>query len=141
MSENQKVFGGCLCGKFRYEVTPPATASAICCCESCTKAAGAPAICWTGFKRSDFRVLNGMVEIYQSSPGVNRGFCPHCGTTLTYQMDPSIFQVDTSAIEQPIIGDDMFIATRTLDNPNAFPPDHKPAFYDERVNWFNLEGG
>lgn len=131
--------GGCLCGQVRYQVTEPATFCAICCCESCTMAAGAPSICWTGFEKSGFKILKGDVETFQSSPGVNRGFCRHCGTTLTYQMDPSTYQMDTSAIEQPVIGDDMFIATRTLDNPNAFPPDHGPVFYDERVSWFNLK--
>ena len=130
--------GGCLCGEVRYQVTEPAIFCAICCCNTCTKAVGAPAICWTGFGKSHFKILNGSLEIYQSSPGTYRGFCRHCGTTLTYQMDPSAYQIDPSATEQPQIGDDVYIATRTLDNSGAFPPDHKPTFYHERVNWFNL---
>ena len=130
--------GGCLCGQVRYQVKEPATFCAICCCESCTMASGAPSICWTGFGKSDFRLLKGNIGNYQSSPGVQRGFCPHCGTTLTYQMDPSSYQMNLSAVEQPQIGDDMFIATRTLDCPDAFPPDHAPTFYHERMHWFNL---
>ena len=131
--------GGCLCGSVRYQVMEPALFSAICCCQSCTKAAGAPSICWTGFDKSGFDVIAGELTVFSSSTGIYRGFCNKCGTTLTYRMDTSEYQVDHAAAEQPQIGDEMYIATATLDEPGQFPPDHPPTFYNERVHWFNLE--
>jgi hypothetical protein len=34
--------------------------------------------------------------------------------------------------------DDIYIATRTLDDPTAYPPDEH-VFYGERVAWFNVK--
>ena len=126
---NQVHRGGCLCGDVRYQVSGPSVWKAICYCESCTRAAGAPAIAWAGIGASRFRVLKGSIRIYESTPGILRGFCPRCGTTLTYQKDPAV-----------VAGaqDDVYIATRTLDDPNAYPPDEH-VFYGERVAWFEAD--
>ena len=32
------------------------------------------------------------MEIHESSPGVLRGFCRHCGTPLTYQKNPKVLK-------------------------------------------------
>jgi len=121
--------GGCLCGNVRYEVSGPSFWKSICYCESCTRAAGAPAIACAGFDKSKFRLLKGHIEIYESSPGVLRGFCRHCGTSLTYQKNPEVLE---GAL------DDVYILTRTLDDPSGYPPDDH-VHYDERVSWFNVE--
>ncbi|HEX9770334.1 MAG TPA: GFA family protein, partial [Kiloniellales bacterium] len=100
--------GGCLCGAVRYRVSGPSVWRAVCTCESCTRAAGAPLVAWAGFPSARFEVLAGEVAIYESTPGVRRGFCGRCGTTLTYQKDPQVL---------PGFADDVYIATRTLDDP------------------------
>ena len=129
MTDEQTHAGGCLCGEVRYQVSGASIWNAICYCESCTRAAGAPAIAWAGFDKSKFRVLNGSVEIYQSSRGVLRGFCRRCGTTLTYQKNPEVLEGAQ---------DDVYVATRTLDDPSAYPPDEH-VLYGERVGWFNVD--
>ncbi len=129
MTTTETHSGGCLCGKVRYEVSGSSIWKSVCYCESCTRAAGAPAIAYAGFEKSKFRLLHGSIEIYESSPGVLRGFCRRCGTSLTYQKNPKVLE---GAL------DDMYIATRTLDNPNAYPPDEH-VHYGERVSWFNVE--
>jgi hypothetical protein len=73
--------------------------------------------------------LKGRIEIYESSPGVFRGFCYRCGTSLTYQKNPE-------AIEGA--QDDVYVLTRTLDDPSAYPPDEH-VHYGERVSWFNVD--
>jgi hypothetical protein len=73
--------------------------------------------------------LKGSIEIYQSSPGVLRGFCRHCGTSLTYQKNPKVLE---GAL------DDLYVLTRTLDDPSAHPPDEH-VHYRERVRWFNVD--
>ena len=129
MTTNETHSGGCLCGDVRYEVSGSSIWKAICYCESCTRAAGAPAIACAGFEKSKFRLLNGRIEIYESSPGVLRGFCRRCGTSLTYQKNPKVLEGAR---------DDVYILTRTLDDPNAYPPDEH-VHYGERVSWFNVE--
>ncbi len=129
MTTNETHSGGCLCGEVRYEISGSSIWSAICYCESCTRAAGAPAMAWAGFDKSKFRLLHGSIEIYESSPGVLRGFCRRCGTSLTYQKNSKVLEGAQ---------DDVYIATRTLDDPNAHPPDEH-VHYGKRVSWFNVE--
>ena len=129
MTTNETHSGGCLCGEVRYEVSGSSIWKSICYCESCTRAAGAPAIACAGFDKSKFRLLHGRIEIYESSPGVLRGFCRRCGTSLTYQKNPKVLEGAQ---------DDVYILTRTLDDPNAYPPDEH-VHYGERVSWFNVE--
>jgi hypothetical protein len=126
MDDHQAHEGGCFCGDIRYAVEGPSVWKAVCYCDSCTRASGAPAIAWTGIPKNRFRLLRGRLTIFESSRGILRGFCGRCGTTLTYQKDP-----------QTISGarDDVYIATRTLDDPSAYLPDEH-VFYGERVAWF-----
>jgi hypothetical protein len=121
--------GGCFCGQLRYEVSGPSVWTAICYCVSCTRAAGALAVAWAGIDKSCFRVLRGRLEIYQSTPGVLRGFCRRCGTTLTYQKNPEVI---------PGAQDHVYVSTRTLDDPGAYPPDEH-VFYGERVEGFQAD--
>jgi hypothetical protein len=120
--------GGCHCGDVRYAVSGPSVWKAICYCESCTRSAGAPAMAWAGIEKLRFRLLKGTITIYESSPGVLRGFCRRCGTSLTYQKDPLA-----------IAGarDDIYIATRSLDDPTSYPPDEH-VYYSERVRWLSV---
>jgi hypothetical protein len=129
MTTNQVQTGGCLCAQLRYEVSGPSVWTAICYCDSCTRAAGALAVAWAGIETSRFRVLRGAIQIYQSTPGVLRGFCRRCGTTLTYQKNPEVI---------PGAQDQVYVSTRTLDDPNAYPPDEH-VFYGERVAWFHAD--
>ena len=46
------VGGGCHCGTIRYEADGEALHHAICHCEDCRRAAGAPMVAWIAF-RSD----------------------------------------------------------------------------------------
>ena len=128
MAGEQAHDGGCLCGAVRYRVLGPSVWRAVCTCESCTRAAGAPLVAWAGFPSARFEVLAGEVAIYESTPGVRRGFCGRCGTTLTYQKDPQVL---------PGFADDVYIATRTLDDPGAYPPEEH-VFHGERVVWLEM---
>jgi len=129
MTTYQTHTGGCLCGEVRYEIGGTAVWKSVCYCERCTRAVGAPATAWAGFERMRFRLLKGHIETYESSPGVLRGFCRRCGTSLTYQKDPKVLEGAQ---------DDVYILTRTLDDPSAYPPDEH-VHYAERVSWFNVD--
>ncbi len=129
MTTNQVHLGGCLCGDVRYEVSGPSIWKSICYCESCTRSCGGIAVAWAGFKKSCFHVLKGSIQYFESTPGINRGFCKRCGTTLTYQKDPEVIKGAQ---------DDVYITVRTLDDPNAYPPDEH-VLYGERVSWLSVD--
>ncbi|NIP70164.1 MAG: hypothetical protein GTO04_13590, partial [Planctomycetales bacterium] len=82
--ENEKNEGGCLCGAVRYIFGGQLDWSAHCHCRSCQKAAGAGFATWCAVKAENFKVTRGQIKICETSPGVERGFCGNCGTSLTY---------------------------------------------------------
>ena len=90
--------GGCLCGDVRFKLNGAPYEIDYCHCHSCRKHTG--------------------------SPGVRRGFCARCGSTLTYGSDafPGELHVHVGA----------------TDRPEDFPPQGKSSFPEERVPWFHV---
>ncbi|MDV6330424.1 GFA family protein [Asticcacaulis sp. 201] len=92
--------GGCQCGAIRFEVTGPLTDTSICHCRMCQKAFGnffAPLVSVRG---TDFRWTRVEPARFQSSNLVQRGFCPACGTPLTYEA-PDGMAVAIGAFDHP----------------------------------------
>jgi hypothetical protein len=112
--------GGCLCGAVRYRVSGPAKATSLCHCNSCRRATGGPSLAWAIFDEDKVEIVAGALAIHASSPGVERGFCGRCGTSLTYARAnrPGLFDVTTAS----------------LDDPEAFPPT-KEIWTGERLSW------
>lgn len=80
--------GSCLCGRIRYEIDGDVTHASHCFCTMCQKQHGAASGSYANVASSAFRYVAGeeAVLAYESSPGVTRCFCRHCGSTLTWQM-------------------------------------------------------
>lgn len=95
--------GGCLCGALRFAVRGDALFSALCHCSICRRAAGAPAVAWAMFPLAAFRLERGALATYASSPGVERGFCGHCGTTLSFAADflPGLIDLTIASFDDP----------------------------------------
>lgn len=53
-----------------------------CHCQTCRKVTGAPVSAWVNFAKPSFEWLGDEPAWYQSSPGMKRGFCGKCGTSL-----------------------------------------------------------
>lgn len=123
--------GGCLCDAVRYRVRGEPVWCAGCTCRSCVLAAGAPYVAWVGFAPADFEMTGGPANHYRSSPGTRRSFCGACGTALFYRDDPDELPFDRAP------DGDVFIATATLDEPDAFPP-AEVTFWNEHVSWLDL---
>jgi hypothetical protein len=103
--------GRCLCGGVRYRSGAPLYAATLCHCESCRRAQGAHAIAWLTVPAPSVEYLDERPLEYQSSPGVHRGFCRHCGTPLSYRTDKRPAEVD--------------VTLATLDQADEFAPiDH-----------------
>jgi hypothetical protein len=83
MNESLRLAGGCLCGRVRFAFAADAVFDAgYCHCRMCQRASGAPVIAFANVPAADFAVTAGAPRVYDSSPGVVRGFCPDCGAQL-----------------------------------------------------------
>ena len=100
--------GGCLCGAVRYRVEGEPTASGICHCQTCRRAASAPTLPFAGFTISDFAITQGKPVEFRSSAHVIRTFCSRCGSPLTYFNEREPDSID--------------VMTCSLDDPNSLPP-------------------
>ncbi|MFE1600377.1 GFA family protein [Methylobacterium sp. ID0610] len=118
--------GGCLCGQVRYAADGPVFHETICHCACCRRAVGAASVAWFSVPRAAFRLTAGEPARYRSSPGVLRGFCGVCGTSLTYETRGHPDAVD--------------VTVASLDDPDAVVPrDHTQAA--ERLRWTIIGDG
>lgn len=101
------IAGGCLCGACRYETDAEPLNVRACHCRICQKATGGPFYARVQVPL-DRVTISGPVGWYASSDSVERGFCPHCGTTLFSK------RAATNAIG---------LTMGSLDDPNPFAPE------------------
>ncbi len=126
MTEEQGKFtGGCMCGAVRYEASGDPISVIFCHCESCRKHTGAPVVALAGFKLEQVRFTLGERATYESTPGVQRGFCGRCGTPLTWEGDGDE------------LGPLIEIHVGTTDDPNKLAP-QLHVHYAERIPWFEV---
>jgi hypothetical protein len=118
--------GGCLCGALRYEAQGPAENLCFCHCASCRRAAGATPVAWATFATERFRVTRGALMLNESSPGVERGFCAACGTSLSYAHAARAGAID--------------VTIASLDAPAALRPSAH-IWVSDRIDWAPLDDG
>ncbi len=51
---------------------------------------------WGTFRTAQFRMIRGQITEYASSPGVIRGHCADCGTSLTYSHESRPREIDVT---------------------------------------------
>ena len=99
--------GGCQCGAVRFRVTDGAAGRAsICHCRMCQKAFGAFYAPLVTYAAEEVAWTRGEPARWRSSNHARRGFCPACGTPLTYEVD----------------GDGVSLAIGAFDDPTLVPP-------------------
>ena len=116
--------GGCQCGALRFRIDGALGRASICHCRMCQKAFGAgygplvsaPGLTWT----------RGAPKYFQSSNRARRGFCPDCGTPLTFEPDDGPAEVaigafDDAAAVVPVIQHDVPSRLPWLDQLAALP--------------------
>lgn len=123
----EKHEGGCLCTNVRYEIKGSPDFAAHCHCRSCQLASGAGFATWVGLKTAQLEVTKGSIKICETSPGVERGFCAACGTSLTYANEG----------EWPGA---IHILAVTLDDP-AFVKPTAHVFTSHQQPWIKLDDG
>jgi hypothetical protein len=79
--------GGCACGSVRYAISLELTRVTFCHCSRCRRwhghVAAFAAVDRAGFQLTEQRGL----RWYASSPGVRKGFCGECGSSLLWDQD------------------------------------------------------
>ena len=120
---NEQVTSGkCLCGQIKFRVQGAPLWVAHCHCNSCRRSTGAPVTTFVGFDKQQVS-FEGDRVFYNSSPGVQRGFCAHCGTPMTYESDRCENEVH------------FYISV--IDDPEQFIPE-RHVFYDEHIKWLEV---
>ncbi len=92
--------GGCQCGAIRFRVEGDLPDSSICHCRMCQKAFGSFFAPLVSTRTARLTWTRGEPKRFASSNHVMRGFCPDCGTPLTYEA-PDGVAIATSASDDP----------------------------------------
>lgn len=91
------VRGACFCGRVRFELNQHPTFACHCHCHSCQRASGAAYVTWATFPKDSFTLTSGALTEHHSSPGVTRGHCAQCGSSITYAHADRPGDVDVTA--------------------------------------------
>ncbi len=99
----QKISGGCQCGRIRYELTGKPVMAAICHCSMCRRANAAPAVAWAMYQEGQVAFVQGEPKRYVSSAEAQRGFCPECGTQLSFTASylPGLVDITIGSLDYP----------------------------------------
>lgn len=118
--------GGCFCGAIRYQADSIPFHETNCHCSVCRRTSGAPFVTWFSVPKSSFEFISGVPTQFRSTATGLRTFCPHCGTSLTCELDNFPDEVD--------------VTTCSLDNPKLLPPkDHTRT--SSKLPWISLNDG
>ena len=124
--------GGCYCGAVRYRIQGVPDFSAHCHCRSCQLALGGAFVTWAKIPAENFSVTKGKIKICEKTPGIRRGFCGDCGTTLTYAAAHEVEGRDWSK--------DAWFTAVTLDDPTIVSPQNH-VFVSHKQTWITLPEG
>ena len=116
--------GRCLCGAVRFRTTGDPVWIGHCHCQSCRRNTGSAVATFVGFRPGSVQWTAGSRAIYESSPGVRRGFCQRCGTPLTYEADR--------------FPDEVHLYVGGFDHPERLEPQFH-VFYAERIPWLAID--
>lgn len=125
MADTKALTGGCMCGAVRYAAAGAPFGIGYCHCLSCRRHTGAPVVMLAGYRQDQVVFSGAERRIYESSPGVGRGFCGRCGTPLTWE--------GVGGTLGPIYE----IHIGTFDDPGALPPQFHQ-HHGERIPWFEV---
>ncbi len=129
--------GGCQCGKVRFRVEGELGRASICHCRMCQKATGGPFGAFVSIDRERLTWLGEEPARFQSSNLVQRGFCPGCGTPLTFEtaksFDLTIFAFDQAEEIPPAVQLEPGSSPAWMAHIQALPVEEPPPGYYERI--------
>ena len=116
--------GGCLCGKIRFRCKGEPEWVGHCHCTLCKRHTGSAFLTFVLFEGAN-RVewLNGEPAVYASADGVERGFCPACGSALSFA------RPDRNEVS---------VLVGSLDEPDAVAP-MLHIFVEQQCRWLKID--
>ena len=104
----QKLSGGCACGAIRYECEAAPVMMVNCHCRDCQRANGAAYAAVLAVPLAALR-LQGEPRYHRviaaSGKGIERGFCPNCGSQLMVKLDllPDMIELHAGSLDDPSV--------------------------------------
>jgi hypothetical protein len=102
----QQLSGGCACGAIRYETGADPVLMVNCHCRDCQRAGGGGYAAVVVVPKAAIR-LQGEPRYYKTTGnagrGVERGFCPTCGSQITIKLErmPDILGLHAASLDEP----------------------------------------
>jgi hypothetical protein len=132
MEDGRVIRGRCLCGEITFHLVPPTDFVSHCHCQSCRLSHGAAFVTWTSVPRERFVLeRDDAVKWYRSSPQIEWGFCPACGSSLLYRA------IADGHHESPK-RDRIYVAAGSLIDPLDRTVQAHVSF-EERVHWYECD--
>ncbi|HUP90975.1 MAG TPA: GFA family protein [Solimonas sp.] len=117
--------GGCQCGAVRYSLRMEPERSHYCHCRMCQRATGNLFAALAGSHKDKLEWSGAPPAFFASSTLAQRGFCPRCGTPLSFSYNDSEW---------------IYVTIGSLDDPaRAKPGMHFGV--ESQVPWLHIEDG
>ena len=126
MKNNQSLTGGCICGQVKYQITEKPLFTQACHCNDCKFLTGSSYVVNSSVLENTL-IVEGEVSSTELKAGSGAScktyFCNKCGAYVYADYD--------SAVKR------LTLRTKTLDNPEKFPP-QVHIFTKDKDPWLNL---
>ncbi len=117
--------GGCLCGRVKFQVTPPFIAFHVCHCSQCQRSTGSAHASNIFCDKENIEWLQGEDLVRRFDPEeagvISKAFCTHCGSLVPY----------ISAKNGKLV----IPAGSLSDDPGITPQDN--IFWEDRASWYD----
>jgi hypothetical protein len=121
--EQQVDSGSCFCGRIVAQITGEPFWINFDHDDDCRKALGSPLTIWVGYQRQQVRYVSGSPKTFSKTPGVQRGFCADCGSSISYVDDG--------------LDGEIWIAIGFMDQPERFEP-QAHGYWKMKLPWIDF---
>jgi len=125
---SEKLTGGCLCEKVRYECHEEPKLATYCHCPDCKKTTGSAFCVGVVVNAKALEIISGTVKAYtktaDSGNKITRVFCPECGSPLFTKAE--------------ILPNTVWIKAGSLDKPELIKPAHQ-TWTEKAVKWAYID--
>ncbi len=122
---DERMTGGCACGRVRYSAVIHDHDAYLCHCRMCQRATGSVSIAFKNVKQADVE-WSGEPEWYDSSPIAERSFCASCGTSFGFRFKDG--------------SENMDLTVASFDDPSPFRPTHHFGTESMHRAWLDTSG-
>lgn len=89
-----------MCGDIEIEASGDPNYAEYCHCITCQKSSGSSYMVWVVFDKENVKVTKGEINLYKSSPELQRGFCSRCGSNVSIHTE-KCFDLPIGVLERP----------------------------------------